>query len=101
MTGPVTITLELTLKPEATETFCGGLAEMLKDTAKRSGFRDIRVVRHKHEPNKVLFIETWDSEQAYNDYIAWRTERGDMDAIGGIVASAPKLSLWPTVVASA
>jgi len=95
----IKVTLALNLKPEATDAFCSALPEMIKDTAKRPGFRDICIVRHATEPGRVLFIETWDSEQSYHDYIAWRTERGEMDGMAAIVTEPPKLDFWPTIVA--
>jgi quinol monooxygenase YgiN len=99
MSDGVTITMAITLKPEAVEPFCSGMPEMLKDTVKFAGFRDIRVVRNKENPNQVLLIENWDSEDAYKAYIKWRTERGDMDAMAGAVAAPPKLDVWPSLVA--
>lgn len=101
MSDGVTITLALTLKPEAVGPFCANLPAMFADTAKRKGFRDIKVVRNKENPNKVLFIENWDTEQDYNDYIAWRTERGDMEAMGGVIAAPPQMDVWPVTAASA
>jgi len=96
----VTITLGMNLKPEAVDGFCNALPEMIKDTAKRPGFQAIRIVRHKDDPNRVLFVETWESEQAYNDYITWRTERGDMDGFAQILQEPPKMDVWPAVVAA-
>jgi quinol monooxygenase YgiN len=100
MSAGVTITLLMNLKPEAVEPFCGSLQEMLKDTKNFPGFRNIRVVRHKTEPNQVIFIEEWDSEDAYNKYIAWRTESGAMEALGSALTAPPKLDVWPTLVAT-
>ena len=48
-----------------------------------------------------MFIETWDSEQAYHDYIAWRTERGEMDGMAAIAVAPPQLDIWPVKVAQA
>ena len=101
MSDGVVVTFTVTLKPEAVEPFCGGLSEMLKDTAQRPGFRDIRVVRHKDNPNQVMLIEHWENEKAYQDYIAWRTERGDMDSIGQILSAPPRVDVWPNIVAAA
>lgn len=96
----VKVTMSVRLKPEAIDGFCGGLPEMIKDTAKRPGFQDLCIVRHATEP-LVMFIETWDTEQAYHDYIAWRTERGEMEGMTSIVTEPPQLYFWPTVVATA
>lgn len=97
----VKVTFRLKIKPEAVDAFCGALPEMVKDTAKRPGFRDLCVVRHSVEPGTVIFIETWDSEQSYHDYIAWRTERGEMDGMAAILAEPPQLDFWPVAVAAA
>lgn len=95
----VKVTFTVKVQPEAIDGFCGALPEMIKETAKRPGFRDICIVRHATEPT-VMFIETWDSEQAYQDYIAWRTERGDMDGMAAILAGPPQLDFWPVTVAA-
>lgn len=97
----VKITLTVKVKPQAADGFCAALPEMIKETAKRPGFCDICIVRHSTERGTVMFIETWDSEQAYQDYIAWRTERGDMDGMTAILEAPPQLDFWPVTVAAA
>jgi quinol monooxygenase YgiN len=99
MSGPVTITLVLNLKPEATGPFCASIPDMLKDTKKFAGFRSIRVLRHKTDANQVIFIEEWNTEEDYEKYIAWRTETGSMAALGSALTSAPKKEVWPTLIA--
>ena len=98
MTEKVTITLELTLKSEAADAFCAGLPDAIKETAAFPGFGSIRIVR---DQNRVLFIETWDSEAAYDAYIAWRSSTGMMDAMAGLLAAPPQKGVWPTLVAGA
>ena len=97
----VKVTFSVRLKPEAVDGFCAALPEMVKDTAKRPGFQDLEVVRNGADPCRVLFVETWDSEQAYHDYITWRTERGEMDGMASIVTEPPQLDFWPIPVAQA
>jgi quinol monooxygenase YgiN len=100
MSHPVTITLVLNFKPEAMAPFCSALPDMLKDTKKFAGFRSIRIMKHKTDPNQVIFIEEWNSEEDYMKYIAWRTETGAMNAMATTLAAPPKLEVWPTLVAS-
>jgi heme-degrading monooxygenase HmoA len=100
MPDTVTITVLLNLKPEATAIFCAALPEMLKDTRNFPGFRSIRVLKNKADANQLIFIEEWDSEEDYGAYIAWRTERGDMDSSAGAHATPPRIDVWPTVVTS-
>lgn len=100
MAESVTITLVLTLKPEAVAGFSTGLKEMLGDTKKFSGCLGIRVLQNKADPNQLIFIEEWQSEDDYGKYIAWRTGRGDMDTMASALSAPPKMDVWPTVVAS-
>lgn len=97
MSDGVTILLTLDIKPEFVDAFCEGLPAMLKDTATRPGFRNIRVVR---AGNKLTFVELWDSEATYDDYLAWRAARGDMESLGSMLNGMDK-TVWPTLVASA
>ena len=80
-TEGVSITFELKLRPEAVDGFAAAAPEMIKGTAAFPGFRQIRIVQHKDEPGRFLFIERWDSEQAYRDYLAWRASEGAMDSL--------------------
>ena len=95
----ITVTLEMIFNPGVGEAFSASLPEMLKDTAGRPGFRNIRAMRHKDDPDRILLIEQWDSEKHYQDYLAWRTERGDMEKMGAVVKST-QLNYWPTQIAS-
>jgi quinol monooxygenase YgiN len=100
MSNAVTITLVMDLKPETAAGFCAGLPEMLKDTKKFPGFRNIRILKNKANANQIIFIEEWNSEEDYGKYIAWRTERGDMNAMGTLLAGPPKMEVWPELVAN-
>jgi quinol monooxygenase YgiN len=96
----VMVTLDLDVKPEVIEPMCEGLPAMIADTKTRPGFIEIRIVRLPGT-NRVLFVERWASEQAYNDYIAWRTERGDMDGFAAGLNSPPQITIWPVTVVAA
>jgi quinol monooxygenase YgiN len=99
MSSPgVTVTLAYTLREDYTPIFCAMLPDMLKDTAKRPGFRSIKVVQNKDRPNDLLFFEEWDSEADYHAYLAWRRERGDTNRPQGFVVKQ-QLDFWPTVIA--
>ena len=100
MGGGVSITFDFRLKAEAAEAFLAAGQAILQGTAGFPGFRSIRVVRHRDEPNRVLFVERWDSEDDYRKYIAWRTETGSMAAFGQAIETA-ETNVWPTLVAEA
>lgn len=99
MTG-IVVTLDLDVKSEAIDAMVGGLPAMIEDTKTRPGFIEIRIVRETGT-NHVFFVERWESEQAYNDYIAWRTERGDMDGFAAALNAPPKITIFKDTIVAA
>jgi len=97
MSDGVTIIMTMDVKPEYVDGLAATIPEMIKDTAKRPGFRNIRVVR---DGNKISLIEEWDSEADYDAYIAWRTERGEIGGLDDKVNGVER-SIWRTLVARA
>ncbi|MBA2933778.1 antibiotic biosynthesis monooxygenase [Sphingomonas sp. CGMCC 1.13654] len=96
MSDGVTITFEMILKPGMGDVVVERLPAMLDETEQRPGYRDIRVVRHKDNPDRILLIETWDSEGHYRDYLAWRASRGE--TMEAILEAPPVMNVWPTMV---
>lgn len=94
----VTITFELRLKPEFADAFIKG-ADM-KTAGSFPGFRSMRLVRHKDDPTRLLFVERWDSEAAYKAYVDYRVQRGEMEGLKQIALSA-ETNVWPTLIAEA
>lgn len=100
MDDGVSITFDFRLKPETAENFLAAGAALLHGTSDFPGFRSIRIVRHKIDRNRVLFIEHWDSEEGYGKYIAWRTESGMVAAFDQIVESSTT-NIWPALIIEA
>jgi quinol monooxygenase YgiN len=97
-TDGVSITFALTLKPEMIGPFTSngeiGAAKTFP------GFHSIRMVQHKDEPTRVLFIERWDSEAAYKAYVDWQAGQGGMEQIRQITTRM-QTDVWPWLVAYA
>jgi quinol monooxygenase YgiN len=94
----VTITFEMGLKPEAVALFLQAAPGMMTETAAFPGCQAVRIVQHKDDPTRLLFVERWDSEEAYGKYIAWRMERGDFESLGPMLTST-ETNVWPTLIA--
>jgi quinol monooxygenase YgiN len=97
MSDGVIITVEIVIKPELAEQVVASIPAMFDDTVTFPGFRSIRVVRHKEEPNRLLIMEHWDEEADYHAYQAFRRERGDTEANQGNLLSM-SYSVWPALV---
>ena len=77
MSESIIVTLQLSLKPEAVEPFCAQIPVTLEDTRKFPGFIAVTIRRHVDQPNRVIFVEEWQSQeseealQTYNRYHDW------------------------------
>lgn len=99
MADGVTVTMVLSLKAEAFAGFCAELPEMLKETRAFAGFRDIRVLLHRDRPGEIILIEEWDTTEAYEAYVAYRTETGVMDRMAAMISAPPRLDYWQQRIA--
>ncbi len=95
----VDITFRFKLKSEIADQYCSDLPPILVDTAAREGFESIRVVRSNDDPSHILMIERWRTLEDYENYIAWRTGRGDLDDFIAQLDGEPVLEVWPSLVA--
>ena len=90
----VTATVVLEFKSGAADEHLKKMPAMLIETRNFQGFRDIRVLRHEDNPDRLILIEDWDSITDYRAYVAWRTEQGTMDNVGQMLAVPPRIDVW-------
>ena len=76
MNEDVVVTMDVVLKSEHSARFAQMNPAGLEGTKNFPGCRGVQIVRHKDDADRFLFLERWENEQAYRDYIAWRTESG-------------------------
>ena len=100
MTDGVMITVKIEVKPEVIDDYLAMLPDSVKVTASRPGFRKMTCSRNKDNPNLFMWVEHWDSAADYDAYIAWRTERGDMDGYKDIAVGEIEFGYWPETVLS-
>jgi quinol monooxygenase YgiN len=90
----VTVTVNWIIKPESVDKFIATLETMFHQTRLREGFRNIRLLRSAADPNHFILIEEWDAAQNFQDYVAWRTGRGEMEGFLAMVAAEPQIGVW-------
>lgn len=64
---------------------------ILPDTRSREGCEGVTVHQDQDNPNTLVLVEQWRSRRDYEAYFQWRTERGDVKALGGLLGGAPTL----------
>jgi quinol monooxygenase YgiN len=59
--------------------------ELLPDTRSFDGCIYIYLTQDLDNPSKLIIIELWESRAHYDRYLQWRTDRGDMEALGAMM----------------
>ena len=88
------VTVDIPCKKGTGKQMLEGFKEMLPDTRERDGFISIEVSVDQDNPDRIFAYEHWENRASYEAYIAWRAERGDMEAMKETVAEPPKFSFF-------
>ena len=59
-----------------------------------AGAVSIELVVKQDNSDHILVYEIWETKEDHQAYMGWRQERGDLDALGGIVAEAPTVKYY-------
>ena len=76
------VLLEVTIKEACHDKLKAKFIELLPDTRSFDGCFNIYITQDQDKPDKLVIVEIWESRSHYEKYLAWRTERGDMDVLG-------------------
>lgn len=88
----VVMLAELTVKPEKLEEFLDYTAANLKLSRSYPGNLAFDILINETEPGKVTFYEVWRSSKAQQDYMAWRTQAGDLTKLLSFLVGEPKFT---------
>ena len=88
------VTVDIVCKNGTGKQMLENFNEMLPDTRARDGFIWIEVSVDQDNPDRIFAYEHWKDRGSYEAYIAWREERGDMEAMKEAVAEPPKFSFF-------
>ena len=73
------------------------LRDELHHTRGFDGCNGITIHKNESDPNNMVFVEDWDTREQYEKYLAWRTERGDMEKLAGLLAGEPSIRYFENV----
>jgi quinol monooxygenase YgiN len=85
----VTVTLEVTAKPESIDALVTMFAENFKQTRVYDGCIDVYMTRSHDDANTLLLVQEWQTRPHYERYLAWRAATGVVDKLAGMAAAAP------------
>ncbi len=85
----VLVSLDLKIKPESAEELKQWFRDETPNTRGFDGCNWVTCHVDQEDPNHLLVLGNWDSRQHHEKYLAWRTERGDLEKIMGWFAEEP------------
>lgn len=84
----IVVKLTLKAKDETYDQLVSTMKAILPDTAARDGAELISCAADP-ESKTVLIYEVWTDKASQESYLAWRAERGELDAMGAMLAEPP------------
>lgn len=88
------VILELRTKEDCIDKARNWFKGVLPDTREFDGCTSIYLVRNQDDPQSLMIVEQWDSRPQYEKYLAWRTERGDIDALLEMMEGEPNIRFF-------
>jgi quinol monooxygenase YgiN len=73
------VTNELFAQPGRGDDVANLLLEILGESLLHDGCETIRILRDQDDPDHVTGLTQWTERHNFEDYLAWRTERGFTD----------------------
>ena len=88
------VILEIKVKPESVEPARAWFRGLLPDTRAFDGCVTLHISQNQDDPTELMIVEQWDTRAAYEKYLAWRSERGDLNALGAMLIGEPKIRFF-------
>jgi quinol monooxygenase YgiN len=85
------VVLEATAKKGAGTQLVEAFRGLLPDTRGREGCERVEVGTNLDNPDGLVLVERWATRKNYEDYLAWRQERGDLDKLATLLAEPPSI----------
>jgi len=90
----VVVLLHIPFEESKADEHKAALKAMLPDTRARKGALKIHLMEDEDQPADVVLYEEWETRADHEAYMGWRTERGDMEALGAMLRGAPSIKYY-------
>ena len=85
------VILEVTAKKGTGTQLVENLRALLPDTRNRDGCHGVEVTTNLGDADNLVLVERWAARKYYEDYLAWRQQRGDLDKLAAALAGPPSI----------
>ncbi|MBT6483012.1 MAG: hypothetical protein HOK53_14105 [Gammaproteobacteria bacterium] len=82
------VIVDLKPKPSEYTSMMDFVGSIIHETRGFDGCQDINIYS-ENEGEGVIFVERWENQQKYEQYLAWRTESGVMDKLAAMLDAPP------------
>ena len=89
--------VNLSIKKESVEDFKKFFKEIIPDTRSHQGCQGVQLYQSKESPTKFTIHAKWDSEEAQNNYMAWRMETGSFDKLEPMLSESFSMKFFGIV----
>lgn len=79
------VLLEAKIKDGCHDKLKASFVELLPVTRAYDGCISLYITKDLDDPSRIIIIEMWETRGHYERYLQWRTEQGDMDALGELM----------------
>ena len=83
------VIFEVTAKKGTGTQLVEAFRSILPVTRAKDGCEEVEVTTDAGDADHLLLVERWTTRKNYEDYLAWRQERGDLDVLGEMLAAPP------------
>jgi quinol monooxygenase YgiN len=93
----VNVILDLHVSPENREELLSFLTATLADTRAYKGYVSSVMTSNEDDIHNIVLLEQWQQRIDHENYITWRTERGDASKLLNLLSSPPVTRYLTTI----
>ena len=88
------VVADFTFKEEEADNMADRWRTLFPDTRGYPGCIDLSVSRNQDDPNKFVIIVVWESREQAENYLNWRSDRGDLENYSKWVTEEPTIRFF-------
>ena len=85
----VRVILEVKAKPGTGDELIAFFRSILPETRAYGGCTSVDALRSCDDADSVVVVESWETREQYEEYLAWQRERGTSDRLREALAEPP------------
>ncbi len=91
------VLVEAKVKAECVDTLNALMVSALPDTRAFAGCEHLTILVNQDNRQNYVFVEKWESYEAYQRYLAWRTENGTFAQLISLLEAPPTIRSFDIV----